>query len=138
MTGRAPPSDLELRENLRKRLYIPPGGRQALPGKREEKRFNRQGLNPITSLNQGNKASVKTNNAVDDENSGTFKSILDALSQGLGGAKDNQLARHHRGGNRQGTNFFLFNVAPPVLIISVLIGGSGTATAEAAAASGTG
>ncbi|PAV16553.1 acid protease [Pyrrhoderma noxium] len=118
MTGRAPPSDLELRENLRKRLYIPPGGRQALPGKREEKRFNRQGLNPITSLNQGNKASVKTNNAVDDENSGTFKSILDALSQGLGGAKDNQLARHHRGGNRQG--------------------GSGTATAEAAAASGTG
>lgn len=49
MTGREPPSDLELRENLRKRMFIPPGGRKPPGGKREEleKRFGRDGTVPL-------------------------------------------------------------------------------------------
>lgn len=77
MTGRAAPSDLQLRENLNKRMFIPPGGRKSsLGGKREEKRFNRQGLTPVSQT----KATGNSLAAADDEPSLKLSDIVDALS----------------------------------------------------------
>ncbi|THH03644.1 hypothetical protein EW145_g6119 [Phellinidium pouzarii] len=45
MSGRSVPTDVELREKLHKRMFIPPGGR--IPGP-PEKRYNRQGVKPIS------------------------------------------------------------------------------------------
>ena len=44
MAGREAPSDLELRENLHKRMFIPSAGRRPAL----DKRYNRSGVNRIT------------------------------------------------------------------------------------------
>ena len=98
MTGRAAPSDLELRENLHKRMYIPPGGRKPLGGKREEefeKRFNREGTKPLSasSGNQANSLSSVNSNSLDDTTL-TFGDIIDALTSLANGASGNDLIRN--------------------------------------------
>ena len=84
MTGRAAPSDLELRENLHKRMFIPPGGRKPLGGKREvlEKRFNRGGTHPLANAgNQAKSLSTTTTSGASNDVSLTLGDIIDALTQ---------------------------------------------------------
>ena len=99
MTGRAPPSDLELRENLHKRMFIPPGVRKPLGGKREvlEKRFNRGGTHPLT--NAGNQAKslsrTPTSGASQlNDSSLTHGDIIDALTQLANGGNPNTRNRN--------------------------------------------
>lgn len=93
MTGRDVPSELELRENLHKRLYIPPSG----TGARHSKRFDRHGAGRTTSSpivaakkkkGHGNKSAVGSGagsaapNATDNSGPGFSETALKAALQG--------------------------------------------------------
>ena len=104
MTGREAPSDLELRENLRKRMYIPSGGRRPLGGKREEleKRFNRPGTGLSTAstpANQANSLAAADTGASSDDITLTLGDIISALTSlanGNGNRNASQRNNRHR------------------------------------------
>ncbi|KAL5525982.1 hypothetical protein ACEPAG_7320 [Sanghuangporus baumii] len=112
MTGRAPPSDLELRENLHKRMYIPAGGCKPLGGKREEyeKRFNREGTKPLSNAaNQAKSLSTSstTNSSQLDDATLTLGQIMDALTKlaNSGGALHrNNRNKNNGNGSNGGTS----------------------------------
>ncbi|EJD06630.1 acid protease [Fomitiporia mediterranea MF3/22] len=95
MSGRAAPSELELRENIHKRMYIPAGGRKPLAGKRTEKRYNRQGVVPMSSkpANQANSLATSSN----DDQTINYGDAVDALNEIVNGGND--LARKHKNKN---------------------------------------
>ncbi|KAH8117800.1 acid protease [Phellopilus nigrolimitatus] len=105
MAGRAGPTDLEMRDKLHKRMYLLPGSRKP------EKRFNRQGMKPISAAVTNN-AKVETLASSTDGGQGiSLSGLLSAL--GLTGAGSQDAAKQRQKGN----------------------GAAGTATASAAGAS---
>ncbi|GJE85515.1 acid protease [Phanerochaete sordida] len=100
MTGRDEPSALELRANLHKRLYIPPGGR---PGVRKAnaKRYNRHGVAPISdAVSEHNDVIGVLANTLRQK--GTGKGQKGQSAGGNGGGKGNATAAGSGGDQADG------------------------------------